>query len=584
MKLHWLWIGLLLSASILAFPAHAQNETNTTNSTTNITTDINTTVTTNVTNNTQTTDERAILVMKHLCGPEIQSETDLDQLGDSISQEKACPTVILTKDEFSSSTIHGEEGDFNIIVQGETGPFVSINDATFTQARACETDLNRDLNNDGQITADQCMDTSYYRFSNVSFGNVTVTELTPLPGTRFGAVKIGPDVRVQQTLNSSTNGVVELDTRRDATNGSIMVHIFNFRNNQTFVTRIVNALNPSDATLSIKPPYPKGSEFVFICDVDGFTPTSYSWFYGDGEKLINIQNGDTFHRYATTGAYNVTCMGTDGTNTASASLTVNVSTVSPPNTTFTNTGFCASGLTCDGSTLSITQCQSISCANLCVGGVCFANVTNMQVCPNQQFVNTGFNTTNVSNTTNTCFTNVVNIPASCIGGDITQDTDMATFDNCRHVTCSDGNSSLTVKACEKPDEINPQYFELMKESQTGSGIEQVCIGDTCIAQNGFAFSSSFPICTTGNQTAIRQSAFVNTGFRVNNSNTSEMNESAGFVTICHMPPGEPANAHTIVVSANALAAHQAHGDTLGACAVTNVSNTTNSTNTTNTTG
>jgi len=37
------------------------------------------------------------------------------------------------------------------------------------------------------------------------------------------------------------------------------------------------------------------------------------------------------------------------------------------------------------------------------------------------------------------------------------------------------------------------------------------------------------------------------------------------VAICHYPPGNPANEHTIVVDAAALPAHRAHGDTLGNC-------------------
>jgi hypothetical protein len=37
------------------------------------------------------------------------------------------------------------------------------------------------------------------------------------------------------------------------------------------------------------------------------------------------------------------------------------------------------------------------------------------------------------------------------------------------------------------------------------------------------------------------------------------------VTICHIPPGNPANAHTITVGAPAVPAHLAHGDHLGAC-------------------
>ena len=37
------------------------------------------------------------------------------------------------------------------------------------------------------------------------------------------------------------------------------------------------------------------------------------------------------------------------------------------------------------------------------------------------------------------------------------------------------------------------------------------------------------------------------------------------VTICHIPPGNPANFHTIKVSQNAYSAHLAHGDLAGAC-------------------
>jgi len=37
------------------------------------------------------------------------------------------------------------------------------------------------------------------------------------------------------------------------------------------------------------------------------------------------------------------------------------------------------------------------------------------------------------------------------------------------------------------------------------------------------------------------------------------------VTICHVPPGNPANAHSLSISINALDAHLAHGDLLGEC-------------------
>jgi hypothetical protein len=37
------------------------------------------------------------------------------------------------------------------------------------------------------------------------------------------------------------------------------------------------------------------------------------------------------------------------------------------------------------------------------------------------------------------------------------------------------------------------------------------------------------------------------------------------VPICHVPPGNPRNRHTIFVGEAAVPAHLAHGDTEGAC-------------------
>jgi hypothetical protein len=39
------------------------------------------------------------------------------------------------------------------------------------------------------------------------------------------------------------------------------------------------------------------------------------------------------------------------------------------------------------------------------------------------------------------------------------------------------------------------------------------------------------------------------------------------VLICHIPPGNPDNAHEILIDDSAWPAHLAHGDYLGACVV-----------------
>ncbi|MFP2932855.1 hypothetical protein ACLESO_48460 [Pyxidicoccus sp. 3LG] len=49
-----------------------------------------------------------------------------------------------------------------------------------------------------------------------------------------------------------------------------------------------------------------------------------------------------------------------------------------------------------------------------------------------------------------------------------------------------------------------------------------------------------------------------------NGNGGNQDDPKKF-TICHVPPGNPDNAHTITVSVSALKAHWRHGDSLGAC-------------------
>jgi hypothetical protein len=49
------------------------------------------------------------------------------------------------------------------------------------------------------------------------------------------------------------------------------------------------------------------------------------------------------------------------------------------------------------------------------------------------------------------------------------------------------------------------------------------------------------------------------------SKGSSANQYGHKVLICHIPPGNPDNAHTISVDESAVPAHLAHGDTLGPC-------------------
>jgi hypothetical protein len=78
---------------------------------------------------------------------------------------------------------------------------------------------------------------------------------------------------------------------------------------------------------------------------------------------------------------------------------------------------------------------------------------------------------------------------------------------------------------------------------------------------GIALMCAAPACGLGD-------------FFVSSDNTSSDNQSGGGpecddgetkVVLCHIPPGNPENAHTIEVGESAVPAHLEHGDTLGAC-------------------
>ena len=49
------------------------------------------------------------------------------------------------------------------------------------------------------------------------------------------------------------------------------------------------------------------------------------------------------------------------------------------------------------------------------------------------------------------------------------------------------------------------------------------------------------------------------------THTGAVSQVGGKVTICHIPPGDPLQAHTLLVSDSAVPAHLAHGDYLGVC-------------------
>jgi len=75
----------------------------------------------------------------------------------------------------------------------------------------------------------------------------------------------------------------------------------------------------------------------------------------------------------------------------------------------------------------------------------------------------------------------------------------------------------------------------------------------------------FAACTGGDSTSAQQ-ALTDQGCMVNTPDPRACDPAdTKKTTVCHIPPGNPANAHTICVGNDAVPAHLDHGDFLGTC-------------------
>jgi hypothetical protein len=86
-----------------------------------------------------------------------------------------------------------------------------------------------------------------------------------------------------------------------------------------------NTTNGTSVTLSIAPWFPQGRSYVFVCNATGFTPTSYDWVFGDGNKQLNSANKDVYYTYAASGPYTVQCTAKSPGTTGTAMLPITVS-------------------------------------------------------------------------------------------------------------------------------------------------------------------------------------------------------------------------------------------------------------------
>jgi hypothetical protein len=178
-----------------------------------------------------------VMIMKHACPDTIQSQADFDALGGFLNKVLTCPVITLPGDTGPAGAADAGELDFDFTVTA-AGGVSHLADATFMPAKLCETDLALDVNGDGMVSADTCVEVSHYALAGVAEGTVTVDETTPPAGHRPGALEFSPGSGDDLTLVSfdAATGRIVLDTTGDdATTGSgeagpdmVMLHVYNF--------------------------------------------------------------------------------------------------------------------------------------------------------------------------------------------------------------------------------------------------------------------------------------------------------------------------------------------------------------------
>ncbi len=185
-------------------------------------------------------------VMKHLCNPNIKNIQDFEALEAGRTPVAAlantvlnCPTTGLVGDAAVAGTVASPRTTYNFTVKGKNQSTMSMQDQDFMAHKLCESDIGVDVDANGAIASTTCLDISHYEFMVLADdGRIDVRETMPPSGFKFGTVRFTPTVlngNNDQDALVSTNtsqGLLKLNMTND-TDGSIMLHVYNFRTNAT---------------------------------------------------------------------------------------------------------------------------------------------------------------------------------------------------------------------------------------------------------------------------------------------------------------------------------------------------------------
>ena len=215
--------------------------------------------------------EPEVVVMQHICNPEIQSEADFvavenegaggaeggeGTLPGLVATVLACPAVVMEGDTPTDGIAAPPTAFEYTLADSEGAAYTLSTDGMFMAAKLCESDIDLDVDGDGEKSPDTCLDVSMYGLSPVAEGEVTITQTAPVGDSRFGTIRFTPASTDDATEVSAENGVIVLDTTQDTTvenpplplseygDDVAVVHVYNFQNATAATPAMPNAAVP----------------------------------------------------------------------------------------------------------------------------------------------------------------------------------------------------------------------------------------------------------------------------------------------------------------------------------------------------
>ena len=201
--------------------------------------------------------EPEVVVMQHICNPDIQSEADFvavenegaggaeggeGTLPGLVATVLACPAVVMAGDTPSDGIGAPPTAFEYTLADSEGAAYTASTDGMLMVAKLCESDIDLDVDGDGEKSTETCLDVSMYGLSPVAEGEVTITQTAPVGDSRFGTIRFTPASTDDATQVSAADGVIVLDTTQDTTvenpplplseygDDVAVVHVYNFQN------------------------------------------------------------------------------------------------------------------------------------------------------------------------------------------------------------------------------------------------------------------------------------------------------------------------------------------------------------------